>query len=177
MRLNVLFCLAVTALGCQAKNAPAPAQPEGEAAQPEGEAAQPEGDAAQPDSTKDECVVPTTDALARYEGITEDQLSLLRDIDFNGDGQKDTIVRVRSGREPDHLLYIRERGCIRFLDKVEAFRMGCEHEAVTNGYCDIWVETWLHHGDRMRSIMVYGEGGYEATGEGVLIPGPRDRPQ
>ena len=163
MRLNVLSCLAIAALGCQAKNAPAPVLPEAEPAQS--------------DSPKDECVVPTTDALAIFKGITEDRLSLSHNIDFNGDGQTDTIVRVSSGREPPHLLYVRERGCIRFLDKVEAFRMGCERESVTNGYCDIWVETWLHHGDRVRRTMVYGDGGYEAFGDGVLIPGPRDRPK
>ena len=55
--------------------------------------------------------------------------------------------------------------------------MGCEGEPGSTGYCDIWVETWLMHGDRKRTIMVYGEGGYQASGEGELIPGPRDLPK
>jgi hypothetical protein len=125
------------------------------------------------ESAPSECVVPTTDAMARL-GVEESALSLRHDLDFNDDGQTDTIVRVQSGREPSHLLYIRQRGCIRFLDKIEAFKIGCESEQ-SNGYCILWVETWLMHGDRRRSTMSFADGSYKPTTEVEFIPGPRDR--
>lgn len=130
-----------------------------------------------PVSAKHDCVVPTTDALAKFDGMTESDISLRHDIDFNGDGQTDAIVRVQSGSEPTHLLYIRKRGCIRFLDKVEAFKIGCEEDTQRNGYCVLWVDKFEHHGDRRRSTMSFVDGAYKPTAESELIPGSRDRPE
>jgi hypothetical protein len=144
------------------------------------EAANPEPREAAPTSSvsvKKDCVVPTTDALARFDGITESDISLRHDIDFNDDGQTDAIVRVQSGSEPTHLIYIRKRGCIRFLDKIEAFKIGCEEDAESNGYCILWVDKFEHHGDRRRSTMSFVDGAYKPTAETELIPGSRDRPE
>lgn len=163
MKYLFLFCISVALVACQSKQEPTHPEP-----------AQVEEPTPAP--AKDGCVVPTTDALARFDGITESKLSLSHDIDFNEDGQTDAVVRVQGGQEPTHLLYIRTRGCIRFLGKVEAFQLGCEEGKQTNGYCHLWVETWLHHGDRQRQTMTYGASGYEPFGEPELIPGPRDRP-
>jgi hypothetical protein len=162
--LLAVFWVVTTLTGCHSKS---------QATHPEPVATEP----ARSNAAKDECVVPTTDALARFSELSESDLSLSHDIDFNEDGQSDTVVRVNSGREPTHLLYVRQRGCIRFLGKVEAFDLGCEDDSLHNGYCDLWVETWLMHGDRRRSTMTYVDGGYMPTGETELIPGPRDRPR
>jgi hypothetical protein len=160
MKNLFVFCISLALAGCHGEPAPAHPEPEEPAAAP----------------AKDGCVVPTTDALARIDGITESDISLSHDIDFNDDGQTDAVVRVQSGREPTQLLYIRQRGCIRFLDKIEAFRFGCEEGTQSNGYCHLWVETWLLHGDRQRETMIYSDGAYQPTGATELIPGPRDRP-
>jgi hypothetical protein len=164
MKVPSFLCLSIALVGCHTQREPA--RPEPGAAE-----------STKAESAKSECVIPTTDAMARFSGVSESDLAVSHDIDFNDDGQSDTIVRVPSGREATHLLYIRERGCIRFLDEIEAFQLGREDGAPVHGYCDLWVETWLMHGDRQRTRMSFIDGAYQPMGEGELIPGPRDRPR
>ena len=162
--LLLLACFSASAAACDKQSEPA--HPESG-----------EIESTKPVSAKNDCVVPTTDALARFEGITESDISLRHDIDFNSDGQTDAIVRVQSGSEPTHLLYIRRRGCIRFLDKIQAFKIGCEEDTQSNGYCVLWVDKFEHYGDRRRSTMSFVDGAYKPTAETELIPGSRDRPE
>ncbi len=159
-----LLGIAVLAAGCHSQKGAKPPEASG-------------GETRNQVSAEDDCVVPTTDALARFDGISESDISLRHDIDFNGDGQTDAIVRVQAGSDPTHLLYIRKRGCIRAIGQITAFKVGCEEDPDANGYCILWVEKFVNHGDRRRSTMSFVGGSYKPTAESELIPGSRDRPE
>ena len=42
-----------------------------------------------------------------------------------------------------------------------------------HGPCDLWVDTWLMHGDRLRSRWTFDGTAYQSIGEGEFVPGPR----
>ena len=97
--------------------------------------------------------------------------------DLDGDGHPDAILRSPGGRESTHLLYIVGAGsCARFVGSIEAFMLGC-HAPPFHGLCDLWVDTWLMHGDRLRSRWTFDGSAYHRIGEGELVPGPRKSPR
>jgi len=119
------------------------------------------------------CVDPLDDARGRLHAGSASQLE--RDghpPDLDGDGQVDVVVVEAGAREPVHVLYVMAAGCARFVGRVDAFMLGCS-EGRTQGLCDLWVDTWLVHGDRLRSRWQYDGRAYRKIGDGELVPGPR----
>ena len=96
--------------------------------------------------------------------------------DLDGDGRPDVVLVDRGAREPTHLLYVRTTGdCTRPVGRIDAFMLGCS-EGRSDGLCNLWVDTWLMHGDRLRTTWSYDGTEYRKAGQGELVPGPRKRP-
>ena len=120
------------------------------------------------------CVDPVADARARLGAAPAQEIEPLTDPpDLDGDGRPDVILRSRGGFESTHLLYA--GSCARFVGRIEAFMLGCDGH-VAHGMCDLWVDTWLMHGDCLRSRWIFDGNAYQRIGDGELVPGPRKGP-
>ena len=129
-----------------------------------------------PPEKQAECVEARADALARTQASPEARVVEER-MDLDGDGNPDEVVVIGSGREPPHFLYVLSGGCGRFVGQIEAARMGCR-DTNHDGLCDLWVETWLMHGDRKRCEWHASHGlypPYDPSQASVCqdVPGPR----
>ena len=93
-------------------------------------------------------------------------------VDLDGDDHPDVILRSPGSRASTHLLYVGVGSCARFVGRSEAFMLGCDGRG-SQGPCDLWVDTWLMHGDRLRSRWIFDGTAYQRLGEGELVPGPR----
>jgi hypothetical protein len=119
------------------------------------------------------CVDPLDDARRRLGVEATRALELdAAPPDLDGDGLADLVVRAPGDREPPHLLYVRTRGCPRFVGRVDAFMLACDGRG-THGLCDLAVDTWLLHGDRLRTRWVFDGRHYVAVDGAELVPGPR----
>ncbi len=130
---------------------------------------------ASPLATQPDCVDPVANARARLAGASAATLELdPHPPDLDGDGAADVVVLEGDrAREPWHVLYVRtSAGCSRFVGQIRAFRLACG-DGRDHGLCDLWIETWLMHGDRLRSRWTFNGTTYVQLGDGEVIPGPR----
>ncbi len=120
---------------------------------------------------------PIADARTRLGAAPTLALEPITDPpDLDGDGQPDVVLRSPGGRESTHLLYVVAGSCARFVGRIEAFMLDCDGHVI-HGLCDLWVDTWLMHGDRLRSRWTFDGTAYQRIGDGELVPGPRKPPR
>jgi hypothetical protein len=98
-----------------------------------------------------------------------------RELDVDGDGAPECVLRSCYGGNCDLVIYHRERNGVRRVGKMTASFVSspfCTDKPARGAFCRLEVGVHMIHGETLPTYWTYAGGQYVESGHGELIPGP-----